>query len=202
MCNFIKLWCAKTDEFKGKIIMKKLWALPIIAMLIIAGCEATPTPLDPVSIQNTAVAMAWTSVAQTQAVDIVATVNAQGTQIAILSQPTIAITPTQNPLYILSDKGITDAILAVLGGNESEISNSEIYNDGNLAIGSYFRTGANATGNDNGFWFVERDSNGQWVATYISQGLPLCEKIQNFKTQYPFSCLDANGNEVMLNLSP
>lgn len=176
--------------------------LLIIISLVISSCQATPTPLDPTTIQNTAVAQAWTSVAQTQAVDIVATVNAQGTQIAILSQPTIAITPTQSPLYTLSDKGITDAILAVLGGNESEIANSEIFNDGNHAIGSYFRTGANATGNDNGFWFVERDNNGQWVATYISQGLPLCEKIQNFKNQYTFSCLDVNGNEVMMNQSP
>lgn len=47
--------------------MKKLYIiLPIVTMLIIASCQATPTPLDPASIQNTAVAMAWTSVAQTQ----------------------------------------------------------------------------------------------------------------------------------------
>jgi hypothetical protein len=47
--------------------MRKLCSIfPIIVMLIIAGCQATPTPLDPVSIQDTAVAMAWTSVAQTQ----------------------------------------------------------------------------------------------------------------------------------------
>lgn len=54
--------------------MKKFYAfLLIIAVLIISGCQATPTPLDPVSIQNTAVAigntavaMAWTGVAETQ----------------------------------------------------------------------------------------------------------------------------------------
>ncbi len=46
--------------------MRKLCSIfPIIAMLIIAGCQATPTPLDLTSIQNTAVAMAWTSVAKT-----------------------------------------------------------------------------------------------------------------------------------------
>jgi len=181
--------------------MKNFCVIILIIVAFISSCQTVPPTIDSVSIQNTAVAQAWTSVSQTQTVDIIATVNAQGTQIAVLSQPTIAITPTQSPLYILNDKGITDAILAVLGGNESEINNSEIYKDENLAIGSYFRTGANATGNDNGFWFVERDSNGQWVATYVSQGLPLCEKIQNFKTQYPYTCLDVNGNEVM-NQSP
>ncbi len=46
--------------------------LLIIVIFIIAGCQATPTPLDSVSIQNTSVAvgntanaMAWTGVAQT-----------------------------------------------------------------------------------------------------------------------------------------
>ena len=62
--------------------------LPIVAMLIIVSCQPTPNPLDPVSIQNTAVAMVWTGIAQTQVVDIVSTVNAQGTQSAILSKPT------------------------------------------------------------------------------------------------------------------
>lgn len=54
--------------------MKRFYViLPIIVIFIIAGCQATPPPLDSVSIQNTtvaigntAVAMAWTSVSQTQ----------------------------------------------------------------------------------------------------------------------------------------
>ena len=47
--------------------MKKLYAIfPAIVMFITAGCQATPTPIDPASIQNTAVAMALTSIAQTQ----------------------------------------------------------------------------------------------------------------------------------------
>ena len=81
--------------------MKKFYTiLPIIAIFIITGCQANPAPLDPVSIQNTAVAIAWTSVAQTQAVDIISTVNAQGTQIAILSQPTATFTPSPSILEV------------------------------------------------------------------------------------------------------
>jgi len=45
----------------------------IIILLVIIGCQPTPPPIDPISIQNTtvaigntAVAMAWTSVSQTQ----------------------------------------------------------------------------------------------------------------------------------------
>jgi hypothetical protein len=45
----------------------------IIILLVVIGCQPTPPPIDPISIQNTtvaigntAVAMAWTGVAQTQ----------------------------------------------------------------------------------------------------------------------------------------
>lgn len=55
------------------MIRKKYNIYTIIATLVIVGCQPTPPPLDPISIQNTtvavgntAVAMAWTSVAQTQ----------------------------------------------------------------------------------------------------------------------------------------
>ena len=62
--------------------------LLIIISLVIAGCQAIPTPLDPASIQNTAIAVAWTSVSQTQ--------------IASTPQDTQAVTPlsTKTPSFI------------------------------------------------------------------------------------------------------
>ena len=40
--------------------------LLIIFSLVISGCQPSPPPADPESIKNTAVAIAWTSVSQTQ----------------------------------------------------------------------------------------------------------------------------------------
>lgn len=43
----------------------------LIVMLGLAGCQSAPATLDPVSVRSTAMAMAWTSVAKTQAASTV-----------------------------------------------------------------------------------------------------------------------------------
>lgn len=178
--------------------MKNLTSLSLVFILLsITGCQSVAPTLDPVAVQETAVALAWTSVAQTQSVDIVATVNAQGTQIAILSQPTIAITPTEN-LLMIEDAGLKTAILTMLNLSEAEVTYSVDYNDGRLAMGQYYRIGSAGTNNlpFDGTWFAQKDGAGQWGIININQGRPLCETVQSYNIQFPVLCIDANGNEV------
>lgn len=185
--------------------MKKLYIiLQIVTMLIVASCQATPTPLDPASIQNTAVAMAWTTVSETQAEGLVATVNAQGTQIAILNQPS----PTMpSPTFVVTpvnDNNIKLALLATLGWGESDrIYFSTQYNDGQLAIGTIQNRNINVSSTDmDAFWIAQKDNSELWGIIYISRGFtPPCEELQkvniNF-SQIPMQCMDANKNPTML----
>lgn len=180
----------------------------IIILLVIIGCQPTPPPIDPISIQNTtvaigntAVAMAWTGVAQTQSVGLAATVNAQGTQIAILNQPTATWPPPIPPFVVtpLSDNSIQLALLAKFGWSESDTTLFSLqHNDGQLAIGIIHSTNKA----EDVLWMAQKDGNGQWGIIYISHGLtPPCEELQKLNingSQLPLQCLDTNGNQTML----
>jgi len=168
-----------------------------ILIITLSACASNSTlTSDTLSIQNTAVAMAWTTVSKTQIAGLPATVNAQGTQLAILTQPTVTIPPPTPNLLMIEDNGIKVALLAVLGGNESGFTYGQDYNDGQLAIGYYHRR----MSSDDGSWFAQRDSGGLWGIFYISHGIPPCKELQKFNLNktVPVICLDLNGNQIML----
>lgn len=62
--------------------------LLLIVVFGLAGCQPAPATLDPVSVQNTAMAMAWTSVAKTQVASTVLPTEVR---------PTRVPPPTQKP---------------------------------------------------------------------------------------------------------
>lgn len=185
--------------------MKNLYIiLPIIVSLIISSCQTASPTIDFVSIQNTAVAQAWTTVAQTQLIGLAATVNVQGTQIAILNQPTETIPPPTSVVTPVNDNNIKVALLAILGWSESDTIFSTQYNDGQRAIGRILNTNhmkVSPTDTD-AFWIAQKDSIGLWGIIYISHGLtPPCKELQKFNidvSQNSLQCLDTNGNLMML----
>jgi hypothetical protein len=175
--------------------MKTISAIVLALTIFLSACSSNSTPNpDTASIQKTALAIAGTTISQTQAVGLVATVNAQGTQLSILSQPTIAITPTPDLLNI-EDNGLKLALLAVLGGSDAGFSYTQQYNDGNLAIGNYFRL------RDIGFWIAQKNSDESWGIVYMSHEAPLCKDLQklNLKDTMMVQCLDSSGNQIILN---
>ena len=70
MLKKYSLWLFNLNEkqTQRKILVKKLHIILLIVaiLFVIVGCQETPTHPDPTSIQNTAIAVAWTSVSQTQ----------------------------------------------------------------------------------------------------------------------------------------
>ena len=117
--------------------MKYIFSL--LTIIVLSACSNNPTPnFDISSIQNTAIAIASTNISQTKTINLVETVNAQGTQISKLSQPTIAITPTFL-VTIENDENIRQALLKILAQSKSDINFNTDYNDGKLAIGYYYR---------------------------------------------------------------
>ena len=77
--------------------MKKLMPLMIISLLLLAACGATPAPtMNPVDVQNTAVAAAWTVVAMTNA------------SVPTLEPPTPLPSPTLQPTFTLMPSPTTD----------------------------------------------------------------------------------------------
>ena len=172
--------------------------IPLI--IVLAACAVnSPQGFDSKSIQSTAMIIALTTIAQTQAVGLVATVNAQGTQLSMLTEatPTIAITPTFLTT-LANDDGIKQALLKLLGWSDSHMKFTTDYNDEKLAIGYYHSSGMMSF--DDGTWIAQKDHNGLWGIVYISKGTPPCNELQRFNlndSQPPGQCLDSNGNVMI-----
>jgi hypothetical protein len=180
--------------------MKYVSAIFLILLIVLSACAVnSPKSLDKASIQNTAIAIALTTISQTQAVGLVSTINAQGTQLSRLTQaiPTFAITPTFLATMV-NDENIKVAVLRLLGWNDTNIVFNTEYNDGWLAIGYYNSKGTIPF--VNGSWIAQKVGSGSWGIVYISKGIPPCKELQKFNlndSQPPGQCLDSNGNVMI-----
>ena len=97
--------------------------------------------------------------------------------------------PTQT-----DEEAITEALLATLGWNASELDFSIGENTSTVARGSLKKVGEM----QGAAWFAGKDNNGAWVIAYIGQGIPTCSEIQsfNFPTDWISHCMDASGNTI------
>ena len=163
------------------------WTLPVttLIVLLICACSRIPSPTPDINATREAAT-------QTAFLRLVATVNAQGTQIALLSQtptaypaPTRVITPV--PLDFSKEIGLE---LRLVG---TKISVTTYYNDGKTAMGGYSHYGAEYA---EGWWFAVNDNSSQWVLTYVSQGeQALCSQVEwlHSRTTYPVYPIDTTG---------
>ena len=176
--------------------MKRILPAAALIVLLICACSVTPSPTPDINA-----ILESGAATQIAFLRLVATVNAQGTQIALLSQATE--TPTAYPtetLYMTPvpfEAGVeTDFSKAI--ANELRLVGTEIYvfteyNDGQTAMGKYSHYGAEYA---EGWWFAINDNSSQWVLTYVSQGeKALCSQVEwlHSRTTYPFFQIYSTG---------
>ena len=175
------------------------YIIPTFFAVVITLSACATHAINNSNIETASAAMALTMVAQTQTGGLVATVNAQGTQITLLKQgaATLSITPTNISFSTLpTDENARAALIKLLGSNDTTTSISTDYNDGYLAIGYYFITGPTF---GDGNWIAQY-VNGTWGIVYVSHGTPPCKDLQPFHledSQPPSDCLDSNGNTIL-----
>ena len=125
-----------------------------------------------------------------------------GTMVALTTQPILTqaadAAPTSVPpsaIPTLTDEElIRQALLARTGWTDAELDFSMGDNTGTLARGTLKKVGEM----QGAAWFAGKNNAGNWVITYIGQGIPECSEIQgfNFPTEWISHCVDANGNVI------
>jgi hypothetical protein len=146
--------------------------LPVLTLIGYLICACSVTPVLTPDIKNDA--------------------EGEATQIAALSQPSIAHpAPTQVVTPVPLD--FSKAIANELGLVGTEVFVTTNYNDGKTAMGGYSHYGAEFAV---GWWFAKNDNSSQWVLTYVNPGdQALCSQVEwlHSRTTYPVYPLDSTG---------